>query len=509
MVSKTIFLILIMSILFVSGCIDNDVDVTKLVKQTQQGQDFLSNYPRAEITAVSLSNETIASMIDEIRIDCHQTIPVKAYWNVKLTDPDTNTKLKMWIDKETQEVVCIIKKANTNKTEPNNQTQEIPENNDNPIPEIRKNCRELNGFLCDESNDCAVDWLDSSDSYCCPIECNTCPSDCDDENPCTKDECNKETNYECTYEEIGRCLSNGNGICETGELVPDILTSPDCNICGTWNNNVDCTPFLTSSTTAETISDCPLNCADSDEKTLDWYDFETQQCKHKFCEEEKSCPDTCNDNNLCTEDYCSESTGYECVNDIISPCCGNDICENTETFSSCSDDCENPCPDNCDDNNICTTDYCSASTNYVCTHDQIIPCCGNNLCEGGESMDYCATDCKGYENDLKNLGYNVTYIERNEGQYWNGGSIWNYIMTVIQKDNTIQEEGNINLNLGYELSKVVDPLASIYYPDAEISVTLLYTTCGGRYITCANTISGDSNMGGCSENFNLPPDFCQ
>ena len=143
MVSKIKFFILIILILFISGCIDNDVNITELVKQSQQGQEFLNNYPEAEISAVSLSSETIASMIDEIRQDCHPTIPVKAYWYVKFTDSDTNAKLNMWIDKETQEVICIIKKANANKTEANNQTQEIPENNSTPLPEVRKNSREL------------------------------------------------------------------------------------------------------------------------------------------------------------------------------------------------------------------------------------------------------------------------------------------------------------------------------------------------------------------------------
>ena len=39
---------------------------------------------------------------------------------------------------------------------------------------FRKNCQELGAYLCNPPKKCALDWLDSSDSYCCPIECNKC-----------------------------------------------------------------------------------------------------------------------------------------------------------------------------------------------------------------------------------------------------------------------------------------------------------------------------------------------
>ncbi len=264
MASKTIFLILFISILFISGCIAGD-DVTELVKQTQQGQDFLSEYPETEITAVSLSNETIASIIDEIRSECHPSIPVKAYWNVKFTDPDTNTKLNVWIDKKTQEVVCIIKKANTN------QTQDISENNENPIPEIKKNCRELAGFLCDEPNVCAVNWLDSSDSYCCPIECNVCTKkitdNCKTNDLCVESICGLETNFNCEFRDITPCVNNG--ICEEGEYKGTVTS------CGGSS--------ATSVSTEALNSDCPRTCDDLDDNTADYFNFTTQKCEHSAC----------------------------------------------------------------------------------------------------------------------------------------------------------------------------------------------------------------------------------
>lgn len=51
---------------------------------------------------------------------------------------------------------------------------------------------------------------------------------------------------------------------------------------------------------------------------------------------ERQCPDSCNDFNECTDDYCSEQTNYECINEKITPCCGNGICEPDE---QCAKDC--------------------------------------------------------------------------------------------------------------------------------------------------------------------------
>lgn len=60
------------------------------------------------------------------------------------------------------------------------------------------------------------------------------------------------------------------------------------------------------------------------------------------------CPATCNDNNSCSNDFCSTETGYKCMNTLKLNCNGNGICENGEYGTS-------DCP-NCEDNNKCTAD---------------------------------------------------------------------------------------------------------------------------------------------------------
>lgn len=96
-------------VLLLVSCIGNS-DITELVKRTQQGKDFLSAYPNADINAVKLSTEAVTQVIDSIRKDCDQSIPIKSYWKVKFSDPDTNTEMTSWIDAETQDVVCFTKK---------------------------------------------------------------------------------------------------------------------------------------------------------------------------------------------------------------------------------------------------------------------------------------------------------------------------------------------------------------------------------------------------------------
>ncbi|UCC91507.1 MAG: hypothetical protein JSV39_04320 [Candidatus Aenigmatarchaeota archaeon] len=56
--------------------------------------------------------------------------------------------------------------------------------------------------------------------------------------------------------------------------------------------------------------------------------------------DERECPESCDDSDSCTRDYCSFETGFECKHDPIKPCCGNGVCEESE-------DVANECPEDC------------------------------------------------------------------------------------------------------------------------------------------------------------------
>lgn len=51
-----------------------------------------------------------------------------------------------------------------------------------------------------------------------------------------------------------------------------------------------------------------------------------------------------------------------------------------------------PCPESCDDNNPATRDYCDVETHF-CNHEPIINTCGNYICETGENKCTCPIDC--------------------------------------------------------------------------------------------------------------------
>jgi len=120
---------------------------------------------------------------------------------------------------------------------------------------------------------------------------------------------------------------------------------------------------------------------------------------------EEACPETCNDNDVCTEDTCSNETGYKCVFTVLEPCCGNSNCEEGEAEVGCSD-----CPE-CPEPGLCQEvgfDY-----EYdVCTIKDVEPCCGNNKCETSETYDDCEEDCPKCETDEECLKAVFDYDEQ-------------------------------------------------------------------------------------------------
>ncbi|MDO8741050.1 MAG: hypothetical protein Q7J54_05765 [Candidatus Woesearchaeota archaeon] len=61
---------------------------------------------------------------------------------------------------------------------------------------------------------------------------------------------------------------------------------------------------------------------------------------------------------------------------------------------------ETLCPDSCDDGNRCTNDYCNEQTNNFCRHDMLSDCNGNWICETGETKCNAPTDCGPCEGDV-------------------------------------------------------------------------------------------------------------
>jgi hypothetical protein len=101
-------------------------------------------------------------------------------------------------------------------------------------------CQKEEYLLCPDNTTKVLDLNN------CPIPTINCPKSCDDNNNCTIDRCNAETNYTCTHSEKVPC--EGNDICEEGEFP--------------WSD------------------DCPDSCKDNDTCTEDTYDYQNKICLH-------------------------------------------------------------------------------------------------------------------------------------------------------------------------------------------------------------------------------------
>ncbi|MFA6048541.1 MAG: hypothetical protein WC792_01165 [Candidatus Micrarchaeia archaeon] len=166
-----------------------------------------------------------------------------------------------------------------------------------------------------------------------------------------------------------------------------MLSAPSTNKVASYNLQPD-SPYIQPTLVTQTVQPS-LGCSGSsksycEDKTLN-YDPDCRSSnwvfKQKFCPYgcengvclERTCPSTCEDNNPCTSDYCSEMTSFECRHDSLNgaqpgclgvagtclqytcssgncisqgvqPCCGNNICEQTESYTTCLTDCPAPKP---------------------------------------------------------------------------------------------------------------------------------------------------------------------
>ncbi len=95
------------------GCIGgfNAADIAKLDSSVQA---FLSQHPNADIKAVQISASDFNSMKDLVSTQCEIPMAVKDYWRVKITDASTQLKMTVWIDSNTQKVICVIKEGQDN-----------------------------------------------------------------------------------------------------------------------------------------------------------------------------------------------------------------------------------------------------------------------------------------------------------------------------------------------------------------------------------------------------------
>ncbi len=318
---------------------------------------------------------------------------------------------------------------------------------------IDEGCRHLvaGEAPCNDGNQCTVG------DHCREGACVAgIASVCDDENPCTADQCQPATG-ECTFTPIPEALCDDNnactqqdacqnGVCLGGSATPCDDNNPcteDACLPATGCVHVSvykgCDDGI-ACTVGDTCQDgvCTggpaISCSDGNPCTADQCTPETGECEHTpvnwSCDDGNLCStgDTCqggfcigtlvdcDDNNPCTVDACQANVG--CVHtpvalgcDDSNPCTIGDICF------------EGICTPgggglNCNDFNPCTQDFCLPETGE-CSHEAVSGACedGNPCTEG----DFCSGGiCQGGTLDTCECLSDVDCLPFDDGNLCNG-----------------------------------------------------------------------------------------
>ncbi|GEM_PF-3290969 len=204
-----------------------------------------------------------------------------------------------------------------------------------------------------------------------------CPGlDCDDNNPCTKDNCDPQQG--CLHEDNGGPCDDGNACtkndsCQGASCQGQNQDCPDSDQCRQ--------PDGCDSKTGCIYNNRAGPCSDGD------YCNGQDACKDGECQPSGG-PAKCNDNNDCTTDSCEKTKG--CLHDHNTAMCedGNECTQN----DACS---KGNCKGgkiSCDDGNVCTNDECDGAK---CGHEPADndgqKCATNKACYKGK----CAALIKG------------------------------------------------------------------------------------------------------------------
>jgi len=205
--------------------------------------------------------------------------------------------------------------------------------------------------------------------------------DCDDDNPCTDDSCQPMVG--CDHENNSNPCEDGNACTSGDHCLAGMCVGgppPDCD---------DSNPCTTDS--CDPMEGCKneannLPCDDNNKCT------ENDSCLDGTCQPGE--PVDCNDDEICTTDYCTPSEGCgHALNQV--PCNDNDVC-------TINDHCHlGMCIGggdlNCNDKNTCTDDSCNSDSGCVFTVnnaacDDSNECtlneqCVNGSCVSGEMID--------------------------------------------------------------------------------------------------------------------------
>ena len=293
---------------------------------------------------------------------------------------------------------------------------------DDTCNEITDACDSVNNAApCDDGQFCTIN------DTCSEGACTVSEPNCNDANSCTNDSCDEEADTcsnvnntdpcedgsFCTVSDVcaeGECTSGPARDCGDENECTDDSCNEDTDVCDNVNNTDPCDDGLfctVSDVCAGGVCDgADRDCADTNVCTTDTCDEAGDVCSNAnntdpcddglFCTEGDTCAagacvagtgNTCNDENVCTDDACTEETDSCSNTNNTAPCEDGLFCTNGDVCAAGA--CVPGGARDCGDANECTTDACNESTD-VCDNlantnacDDALFCTVNDACAGG------------------------------------------------------------------------------------------------------------------------------
>ena len=270
---------------------------------------------------------------------------------------------------------------------------------------------------CDDQNSCTDDTCDLQSGKCVSIprtpgepcdDGNACTAgdacteqgvcmaalkDCDDNENCTVDFCDKNTGI-CTHENNSGAACEDGNLCTLGDACADgQCLSGSKKLC---DDSLICTSDSCDSKTGGCVfAPNTAPCTDGNPCT------QKDQCAAGKCV--GASPVVCDDGNVCTSESCNSGTG-KCDSQNVADnvlCADADLC--TEGDACKSGVCTSGPAKYCDDNNPCTDSGCDAKTANCTAINNALPCddgnkctkddaCGAGKCNSGKNACDCVTD---------------------------------------------------------------------------------------------------------------------
>jgi hypothetical protein len=103
-----IFGLVLILVVFLSGCLEG-LTPEALAYANPLVQQFMSEYPNAQIQVTHFTALQSLRMLENMSIDCGKNITAKDMYRITINDPDGGLNVVVWIDWENKDLECAVK----------------------------------------------------------------------------------------------------------------------------------------------------------------------------------------------------------------------------------------------------------------------------------------------------------------------------------------------------------------------------------------------------------------